>query len=53
MGSDRPRTAAMGGGGLPRPPTAVYKNLLGSKKGGATMGPGADIGFMGHRAVSA
>ena len=50
LGGDRPRTAAMAGGGLPRPPTAVYKNLLGSKKGG---GIGADIGFMGQRAVSA
>lgn len=50
MGSNRPKTAAMGGGGLPRPPTAVYKNLLGNKLGGATIG---GTNFMGQRAVSA
>ena len=27
QGSGRPKTAAMGGGGLPRPPTAFQNNL--------------------------
>jgi hypothetical protein len=32
MGGMRPKTAAMGGGGLPRPVTAAYKNAaLGNK----------------------
>ena len=30
LGAGRPKTAAMGGGGLPRPPTA-YKNQVGAR----------------------
>lgn len=37
MGNKRPNTAAMGGGGLPRPPTAAYMNF-GNKVGGGVIG---------------
>lgn len=36
IGANRPKTAAMGGGGLPRPPTAAFKNTLGKRMGDAT-----------------
>ena len=45
LGPNRPKTAAMGGGGLPRPPTAVYKNLLGNKFGSSGVGGG--LNFVG------
>ena len=52
IGPNRPKTAAMGGGGLPRPPTAIIKNPYGFGPGGVPTG-GAFPAFMGQRAVSA
>jgi hypothetical protein len=54
VGASRPKTAAMGGGGLPRPPTA-FKNSLGNRIPGGFSGTGLGSapGFMGQRAISA
>lgn len=36
--NSRPKTAAMGGGGLPRPPTAFKNNKFANKVGGGAIG---------------
>jgi hypothetical protein len=41
MGINRPHTAALGGGGLPRPPTAAFKNRVPGGVLGATTLPNA------------
>jgi len=44
-GVNRPKTAAMGGGGLPRPPTAPFKNTLGNRLGTANIGGNGTSSF--------
>lgn len=52
--NSRPKTAAMGGGGLPRPPTAFNKNKYANKVGGGTIGASTlPNAFMAQRAASA
>ena len=50
LGDGRPKTAAMGGGGLPRPPTA-YKPPYGLNNPNMASGLPNTLNF--HRAVSA